>query len=311
MTQPSIRPSSTEEYISRINRVLAYVERHLADDLSLAVLARESCFSPFHFHRIFQAIVGETPVDFVKRVRLERAALMLIHNPRRTITEIAIECGFSSSATFSRAFSEAFETSPSSWRQKSKNGKLGSRKRKASALSIEYPGSTRKRAARNNQSEMPMNVTIKEMPAKHIAYVANLEGYIQEKIDQAWSRLCGWAGPLGLLESAEIIGMSFDNPDITPKSKCRYYACMTVPDNTSTPKDIGLMDIPAGRYAVLPFDGTTDDISDAYRAFYAKWLPQSGFEPDDRPCYEVYHSSPNEDPEGHFVMDICMPIRPL
>lgn len=311
MSQANTQSSFTAEYVSRINRVLAYIEQHLADDLSLAILARESFFSPFHFHRIFQGIVGETPVDFVKRVRLERSALMLMHNPTRSITQIAFACGFSSSAVFSRSFKEKFGTSPREWRQNSKSRKVESKKRKATASPVEYLQSVVYSATNDHQSEMPMNVTIKEMPTKHIAYVANLEGYFKEKIQQAWNHLCAWAGPLGLLESAEMIGISFDDPHITPMNRCRYYACITVPHSTVPPKDIGLMAIPAGRYAVLPFDGTTDDIAAAYNNFYGSWLPQSGFQPDDRPCYEIHHSNPDDDPEGHFVMDICMPIKPL
>jgi AraC family transcriptional regulator len=74
-------------------------------------------FSPFHFHRIFSAMVGETLSSFIRRLRLERAASMLIDHPKQTITEIAMACGFSSSASFARAFAERFGMSASELRQ--------------------------------------------------------------------------------------------------------------------------------------------------------------------------------------------------
>ena len=154
-----------------------------------------------------------------------------------------------------------------------------------------------------------MDVTITVMPARHLAYVATLEGYTKEHIGGAWERLCGWAGPLGLLDTGESIGISFDDPDITPKNKCRYYACITIPADCQPPRDISVMDLPAGRHAVARFDGLTSEIQEAYRHLYGTWLPRSGFEPADSPCFEIYHSTPEDDPEGHFVMDICMPIR--
>ncbi len=300
-----ISPSpSTAEYTFRLNRVLLYIEQHLAEDLSLAVLARESCFSAFHFHRIFQALTGETPLTFVKRVRLDRAASLLQTSPGQPVTQIALACGFPSPAAFSRSFRERFGVSPRDFRTNSKNGKPESKDRKVPLGAAAYLA-----PVTNNQQEQDMHVTITPMPARHVAYVANLEGYDKEHIGRAWERLCGWAGPLGLLETGEMLGISFDDPGITPKNKCRYYAGVTIPPGIEPPKDIGVMDLPAGRHAVAAFDGTTAEIQNAYRGLYGTWLPQSGFEPADSPCFEIYHSTPDDDPEGHFVMDICMPVR--
>jgi AraC-like DNA-binding protein len=115
------------EYISRINRVIDYIESNLAEELQLETLARVAAFSTFHFHRIFRAATGEPLYGFIQRLRLEKAAGQLINNPTKTITEIAFDCGFGLSATFSRAFRNYFNVSPSQWRKtsfiKSKIGK--------------------------------------------------------------------------------------------------------------------------------------------------------------------------------------------
>jgi AraC family transcriptional regulator len=105
-----------EEYASRINRVIDYIEAHIDKDLSLEALAEVACFSRYHFHRLFGAITGEPLGQFIQRIRVEKAASKLIHNPKKSITQIAFECGFSGSAAFARAFKEAFGMSAREWR---------------------------------------------------------------------------------------------------------------------------------------------------------------------------------------------------
>jgi AraC family transcriptional regulator len=244
---------------------------------------------------------------------------MAQNNLSSSLTEIALRCGFSSSATFARAFRRRFGLSASEWRrqsspgiQKSRNRKSGGKKSKAPAASLLHLESVRSEHSRHAQGTLAMDVAIKDLPGKHIAYVANLGGYRKDRIRQAWDRLCGWAAPLDLLSPpTEFLGISWDNPEITPPDRCRYYACITIPPKITPPLDIGVMDIPGGRYAVLGFEGSEKDLQQAYHDFYGVWLAGSGFEPADSPCYEIYYANPDDDPEGKFVMDICMPVQPL
>lgn len=311
---------SKREYTARIHKVLEYVNKNIDGNLSLQKLAEVSCFSQFHFHRLFSSIVGETPLDFVKRLRLERAAGMLATRSSLSITDIAFTCGFSSSATFARAFKKHFEMSPTCWRvmaeqlmekiQKSKKDKNGRKLRKANSRGIKYHDTVD--IMIEKMKKIPMHITIKTFEPRHVAYVPNLEGYFPEKIRDAWEKLTSWAEPLALfVPTAEAIGISYDDPDVTPPDKCRYYACVTISPDIKPPKDIGMMDIIGGRYAVMAFNGTEEEIPTAYKRFFAEWLPKSGFEPADHPCFEIYYSIPENDPEGKFVMDICLPINPL
>jgi AraC family transcriptional regulator len=92
------------EYTARINRVIDYIEKHIDKNLAREDLASVANFSPFHFHRIFGAMVGETLNQFIQRIRIEKAAVQLINHPKKSITEIAFDCGFSGSSTFARTF---------------------------------------------------------------------------------------------------------------------------------------------------------------------------------------------------------------
>src|ERR1035438_5833215 len=108
-----------DHYHERVNRVLDYIGEHLDGELSLARLSEIGCFSPFHFHRIFQAVTGETLNNHVRRVRLERAVLLMKTSPRKRITDVAFEAGFAGTAEFSRAFRNRFDRTASSWDRRS------------------------------------------------------------------------------------------------------------------------------------------------------------------------------------------------
>ena len=104
-----------EAYVERVNLAIDHVVSHLEEPLRLADVARAARLSPFHFHRVFQVLVGETPAEFVKRLRLERALVMMAHAPRPSLTTIALTCGFSSSSDFSRCFKQRFGAAPSAF----------------------------------------------------------------------------------------------------------------------------------------------------------------------------------------------------
>jgi len=109
---PSQQTQANSEYVQRINRVIDYLRGNLDRQVKLEELAKVACFSEFHFHRIFGAVTGETLNSFTNRLRLEKAARLLRYSDQ-SLTDIALHCGFSSSATFSRAFRSGYGTSPS------------------------------------------------------------------------------------------------------------------------------------------------------------------------------------------------------
>ena len=113
-----VSESTRLEYAARMNRVIDHIQCHLADPLDLEQLAAVACFSPFHFHRLFRAWMGETLQAFVHRLRLERAAQLLVFDRVRSISDIAMECGFSSPSSFARAFKTGFGVSAGEWRKR-------------------------------------------------------------------------------------------------------------------------------------------------------------------------------------------------
>jgi len=318
-----------EAYISRINRVIDFIEANIGGELRLKDLAGVAHFSPFHFHRIFSAMVGEMLNQFIQRIRIEKAAAKLAGNPKKSITAIAIDCGFSSSAAFSRAFREAFSMSPSQWR----NGEyLGGRKDcstnsktnqtigkigkdfEVSALYID--GDTKKPTWRvQMKDKRQVRVQVKEMPEFNVAYVRHIGPYKGDaKLFEAlFNKLMTWAGPRDLLRFPEtkILAVYHDDPEITDEDRLRVSACITVPKETPVEGEIGTMTIPGGKYAVGRFELTAEEYQGAWDAIFGGWLPDSGYQPDDRPCYELFPYDGGECSCEKRTVDICVPVKPM
>ncbi len=293
--------ASREIYQARIDAAIAFISTHLADDLSLEKLARAASFSPFHFHRVFTTLVDETPHDFVNSVRLEAAANLLTKAPSLSITEVALTCGFSSSAAFARSFKKHFGVTASNYA--------------AQPLPPITVGGRRSHSDGPTGSEerpLAIDVQVEVMPRFHLAYVSNLCGYNLPKICKAWGKLIRWASAHDLITpETRMIGISFDDPLITPEDKCRYYACITVPPTLTFDPSVGLIDIPEGKFAVSHAACDAEEIQVIYRHLFRNWLPESGYQPGDRPSYEIYQATPEMNPEGKFILDICIPIKPL
>jgi AraC family transcriptional regulator len=318
------------EYTARINHVLDYIEANIGKDLSLAELAGVAHFSPFHFHRIFKAMVGETLNGFIWRIRVEKAADKLINNPRKSITEIALECGFSGSSTFARAFRDAFHMSASAWRsggylQDSKPGKTDRKESQAISnggqdfdVQVHYTENINKqtwRVTMKANKELITNVEVKDIAEIHVAYIRHIGPYAgdQQLFGNLFNRLCSWAGPRGLLRFPEtkFITIYHDNPDITNETRLRTDVCITVPADAQVEGEVGKAIIPAGKYAIAHFEIHPEQYGDAWNAVYGGWLPESGYQPDDRPCFELYLNDPKQHPEGKHVVDIYAPVKPL
>ena len=261
------------EYVARIKRVTDHITGHLDGDLSLVRLAHEACFSPFHFHRLFRAMTGETLADFIRRLRLERAASALVHNPLKAITAVALDCGFSGSAAFARAFRERFGCTPSGFRKRgkagSKGGKVQRNGRKDALRSEEYTV-----AMKNKKGRLKMTVEVKQLPGLHAAYVRHVGPY--GGIPAAFERLTNWAGPRGFLNGlqATMLGVYHDDPEVTEPAKLRSSACVVVPEGTETSGDIGTMKIPGGLFAVARFEIDADRYGDAWNQLMSEWFPE-------------------------------------
>lgn len=316
-------------YEGRVNAAMDYIEAHLGEELTVDQLARVAHFSPYHFHRIFGAVTGETIGSFVARVRLERAATLLSARSERLVTEIALETGFASPSSFSRAFREAYGMSPTAWRA---SGRKGYERRSADPAADATPEAIASRGTfgiRGTRFSVETgrtlwevsagtlgSVTVRVEPLAHteIAYVRATGRYqgMGEVFSGLYRRLLTWAEPRGYVApGTPLFNLYHDDPSLTDDDRLRVSAGIPVPPETPAEGDIGRMALPAGDVAVGRFELGVDDYPEAWYALAAGWLPESGYEPDDRLPFERYVIGREARREDAEVMDIGIPVRPL
>ncbi len=302
------------EYVAQVNSVVDMIQNRLDGDLSLEALAEEAGFSAFHFHRVFAGVVGEPLHAYVRRARLERAALELERRPDRSITDIALDYGFSSSANFSRAFKEAFGTSARAFREARTHYPETARtilKKIQDGIrrSAEQMRRQLEAAAREAGREPP-SLTIQEFPPTTIAYVRHYGPYEERHKAELFGKIKWWAEQALPGMKHRYIGICYGDRGLMSADRRRYDAGVEIASNVSVEAPAARLEIPGGRIAVLQQPTRSLMICDAWTRIHRDWLPASGYTPDDRPCVERFPDGFPE-PGKSFRIEICQAIRPL
>lgn len=304
------------EYKARINKAFDYIESNLEKPMTLADLASVANFSKFHFSRIFHSIAGESPFQFILRVRLEKAATLIATNRNKSISEIACQCGFSDLSIFSRNFKNYFHISATQYRsEKAKNSNLSqqdSNRHHGNEKPTQYFCPVLKTIKWRTNMKLNKSVEVAELPKMTVAYIRHIGPYQGDDklFESIWNRLFSWAGPRGLLGGKDFKSLVIyhDDPNVTIEDKLRMSVCITVPAETKVDGEVGKMEIEAAKYVIARFELTAQDFHQAWGWLYGQWFPSSGYQPDDKPCFEMY---PEEPKDGRFVVDICVPVKPL
>lgn len=272
------RPVTRETYARRLNRVAEHIWAHLDAPLDLAQLAEVACLSPFHFHRIYRAMMGETVAETVSRLRLQRASMELARG-QAPIGEIAVRAGYASNPAFTRAFRAAYDQTPAAFRA----------------------------ARRRNSGAEPMTVEIQDRAPMRIATVPH-KGPPQQ-IGQAFDRLMAWAGPKGVVMPPAVgVAVYLDDMSVVPPAEQRALAGITVGPEVAGDETVTIHEAPAGRYAVLLYRGPYAQIGMGYEELFG-WLPASGEEPAHAPCVEVNLNDPRKTAPADLLTELCLPLK--
>ena len=244
-----MKPDTQQTYRQRILKVLVHIQGHLDDALCLDDLAGVAVFSPYHFHRIFRGMVGESVQAHVRRLRLERAAMRL-KTTDTSVLHVAFEAGFETHEAFSRAFRAMFDSSPTEFR-----------KQHQPMLPTPAPSGVHFSPAGDVDSfkpfetgGRPMDVKIETTKPMRVAFMRHVGPY--HEVGETWQKLCGWAGPRGLFgPNTTLLGVCHNDPEVTPPEHIRYDACITAPDGLAADGDVGIQEIAGGDYAVTTHHG--------------------------------------------------------
>lgn len=301
---PDLPNLANVDYVDRVNRAIDHVTRNLADPLRLDDVARVACFSPYHFHRIFKSLVGETLAAFVKRVRLERAVHLLSHRPQTSLTEVALACGFSSSSDFSRNFRAHYGVPPRAFDLE----RYRRTRREQMQDALTPPGEPR-RLQRLPPGENPdgFEVTLRELPAMRVAYLRVHRPYEGTGVMEACDTLMAWARARDLA-GGRWLGYQWEDPEIVPLDKCRYDVAVTIPGDTVVDGDVSETTFAPMRVAELELDGPIELEMRALDWLYTTWLPHSGYAPAHAPGFEAWHGEPFADGMTRFRLQLWLPV---
>ena len=245
------------------------------------------------------------------------------NDDRASVLGVALAVGFGSGEAFARAFKIRFGCTPTAWRAESPSARV-KRMDKARARADRNPSqpqSNSKQAGsadmvqheRSDQffAEINMHVKVVDFPSTRVAYLRNM-GPLGTTVGAFWGNtVFPWLAANGLADKPRY-GIGLDNPTVTPPEKCRYDACVEVPEGFVAKKPAGITVLPGGRYAVRSFEGTAAMISDAWNQVLRDWLPSSAMQMDARPMIEYYRGGSTVDPKtGVFECELWIPVKPL
>jgi len=285
--------ATKKAYEQRFNAVINYIDEHLHEELSIAQLSRVANFSKYHFHRQFSEYVGLTVYKYVQLLRLKRASYQLVFSQSDKVIEIALDAGFENPESFSRAFKNAFGQTPSQFRKEPAWEPWHKK--------YEFP---------NREGVDNMNVEIVGFPETKIAVLEHRQP--ADLVNESVSKLIAWRKETGLSpnKSSDTYGLAYDDPKTTEPEKFRFDLCATVQKDVPE-NQYGIVNkaIPAGKCAYLRHLGAYDGLSQAVYFLYGKWLPGSGEELRDFPCFFHYIKRLPDVLEHEQVTGIYLPLK--
>jgi len=284
------------KYSMGINKVLNYIQTNIDEKLSLKDLSNIAGFSPYHFHRIFSANVGESLNSYIKRVKLDNSALKLKYT-NENIADIAISCGYESTSAYAKAFKQEFKITPSDFREKTttKNDSYMVQLEKICKESF---------------------LGIKEFNDTQILFTQSFGPY-RKVFDEAWNELFSFTSKKNLInEETQFIAICLDDPEITAKEKLRYQACITYSGKDIQEDNFAIKTIPGGKYAAFRHKGPYETFYKTYDAALIYWF-QENYEKvifdfeilRDTPCFEVLNPNFLNTKPDDLITDIYIPIE--
>ena len=296
--------------LERINQVLIYIDSHLDEDLSLEAIAAIGHYSPFHLHRLFKAVTGETLSNYITRKRIEKIALCLMSQKEVSISELSLSYGFSSNATLTRAFTKFYGLSPTKFRnllpgEYSKICKTDSKMGQAPAIFEQYICNINNSL---NYIKMNAKMEIKELDKMEIAYTTCI-GVGQ--LDGAFEKMLQWARRAQLIQLPDfkLIRIYHDSFRITEPEKVRMSIGVPVPGKTEVNGDIGLMTVEKGKFIVARFPIEPVDFKKSWESLFV-WMNENGYKITSTggPLEFIYNNY-TDHPEGKCEVDLCIPVE--
>lgn len=276
------------DYIQRINKVVAYINNHLDETLDLKTLSNEAALSDFHFHRIFKALKGEAIGGYITRLRLEATARLLRYTAL-TIEEIAFNIGYETPASLSKAFKKQYGISPTEYRT-NKDTYIMKKEIINPNLALKAP-------------------KIVTLEPKNLIYVALTGAYGSLDYGKAYEQL--WAvikAQKLFTKGIESICISYDDPKITEGSLQRSDVCLAIHKSATPQEEVSCKTLAGGKYAVFFYQGSYENLSQVYDTA-VRWVIDHEYTLREEPFFEKYLNDARRTPKEKLKTEIYIPIN--
>jgi AraC family transcriptional regulator len=283
--------------LERIQRAIDYVEAHLSEELRLAAVAEQGGCSPWHFHRLFVALTGETPATYVWKRRLSEICRRLVET-RQPLVDVALDWGFESQATFTRAFTRHVGVSPGRFR----------RTQPHSLPAYLYPPLDLEVLAQRQRRMEHMEARIIRKPAFHVIGMAGRFTTTSSRIPELWGRFVRRIHEVPHRRGVHTLGVCVDaDPATVDEVGFTYLAGVEV-ERLEVPDGMIAIMVPANLYAVLTHRGHISRLPDTVKHVWGRWLPASRYRHVPAPDFELYDRERWNPGTGEGDVDLYVPI---
>ncbi len=299
--------TSRSRYAAKIQRVIDHIHGHSAERIDSAAVAEIAQLSPYHWHRIYRAVTGESAVATLRRVKLERSAAALLRD-NRSVAEVAADCGFDNLQAFTRLFRSRYGVPPGQFRTRStKSPDSAAADNGVNVAERNHGHRSDNDAGTHAADSPPAPVDIVERSALSLAGLWHQGDYMD--IGRAFEKVMAVA-EIESWPRAEpfTVGVYFDDPDVVSLENCRAFAGIPVPREFAPPAGFDVHDIAGGTYATCLHVGPYARLSESYRGLFRGWLQESERDTRDEPCHEIYLNSPFNTPPTELETMICLPL---
>ncbi|HCA08855.1 helix-turn-helix domain-containing protein [Chryseobacterium sp.] len=299
-----------EEHKKRIIKAIRYIDNHLDADLSLENIAEIAMYSPFHFHRIFKLITGETLQNYIIRKKIEKSAFYLAVKKEMEIKEIYLDLGFSNHSVFSKTFKKHYGIAPSVFRNSAPETfhrilQIQSKNGQTDAVFSQYICHVENLL---KWTKMNLKIEVKELPEMNLAAVMSLG---IANVEPSYNVLIEWAKKKQLFpcENVKMISVYHDSFKVTPPDKVRIHACMLLDEKLDGQDGLVFSEtIDVGKFIVGSGEVTLQDFEQCWVSLFL-WMNEHHYSMRKAFPFEIYHSNFKEHPEGKMIVDFCIPIH--
>ena len=282
--------------MERFFKSIEYIEQHLYDKISVHEIATASHYSTYHYSRVFKAMVGDTPKEYLRKRRLTLAAKRLL-TEEVGILDLALDCQFDSQEAFTRAFKALFNMTPAQYRKINEPFRL-LYKKPFSEADLDY--------LQNNISMAP---EIVQHPAMKIVGIATQYDDGDLSLPKLWSAFRPYRDSIPNRVGSDFFGIyeSYEESDDT--TTFVYICSAEVANFDDVPDGMITRELEAQTYARFTHIGPIANLEETLRYIWGSWLPKSDYEYTEKPDFELLPAGFNDaDPNNKLYLNI--PIKP-